>query len=100
MEKITVKYKRGAITLARHLFGYRPADDDLARLAGALDGAEVIVSARKEKGWLYLAIIDSRFDRYETSVSRDGDGSLYAYIHHVYIAPGQTGQGHAFISAE
>jgi hypothetical protein len=94
MENIRVIYKRGAITVARRLFGYRPADDDLARLAGALDGAEVIVSARKDKAWLYLAVNDPRFDRYETSVRRDGNGSLYAYIHHVYVAPGQTGRGH------
>jgi len=91
---ITVTYVRGAIGLARQLFGRRAADDDLARLAGALDGATVIVSAKKKKNWLYLSVSDPRFARYETSVRRDANGNLFAYIHHVYVAAGQTGQGY------
>jgi hypothetical protein len=78
VKDITVIYERGAVGLARQLFGRRPSDGDLARLAGALDGATVIVSAKKKKGWLYLSISDPRFDRYETSVRRDTDGSLFA----------------------
>jgi hypothetical protein len=54
VKDITVIYKRGAVGLARQLFGRRPADEDLARLAGALDGATVIVSAKKKKNWLYV----------------------------------------------
>ena len=84
MKGITVIYERGAVGLARQLFGRRPADDDLARLAGALDGATVIVSAKKKKSWLYLSVRDLRFARYETSVRRDVDGGLFAYIHHTF----------------
>lgn len=94
MKDITVIYKRGAVGLARQLFGHRPADDDLARLAGAMDGATVIVSANRKKNWLYLFVSDPRFDRYETSVRRDADSRLFAYIHHVYVAAGHTGQGY------
>ncbi|MGH9835907.1 MAG: hypothetical protein ACRD9Y_23040 [Blastocatellia bacterium] len=66
VKDITVIYKQGAVKLARQLFGDRPADGDLARLAGVLDGATVIVSARKKKNWLYLSVNDPRFDRYES----------------------------------
>ena len=98
---ITVNYELGAAAFAERLFGFRPADDELACLAGALDGATVNVSVRVKKGWLYLAVDDpTRFEVYETSVRHDGQGELFAYIHEVRVAVGQGGQGlgiHAFI---
>ncbi|MGH9845218.1 MAG: hypothetical protein ACREEM_41405 [Blastocatellia bacterium] len=66
----------------------------MARLAGALAGATVNVAVNQKKGWLYLTINDARFERYETSIRKDADGSLLAYIHHAYAAPGQSGKGH------
>ena len=90
---ITVNYEDGALEFANQLFGFQPADTDLAALAGALDGATVQVSIRRTKGWLYLTVNDHRFERYETSIRKDADGSLFAYIHHVYAAVGYSGQG-------
>jgi hypothetical protein len=91
---ITVKYELGAAEFAEKLFGFRPADDDLASLAGALDGATVNVSVRVKKSWLYLAVDDpTRFEVYETSVRRDAADALFAYIHEVRVAAGQGGQG-------
>ncbi|MEP7337128.1 MAG: hypothetical protein ABI977_05240 [Acidobacteriota bacterium] len=40
-----------AFELAGQLFGHQPTDNDLACLAGALDGATVSVSARKTDDW-------------------------------------------------
>jgi hypothetical protein len=94
VKETEINYEEGALELALQLFGRQPADDDLARLAGALDGATVNVSVKKQKGWLYLTVNDARFERYETSVRKDADGSLFAYIHHAYAAAGQSGQGH------
>jgi hypothetical protein len=54
----------------------------------------VIVSAREKKGWLYLSVDDpSRFEVYDTSIRRDSNGNLFAYIHEVRTAAGQGGQG-------
>jgi hypothetical protein len=93
VQAVTINYKTGAVKLAHQLLGRRLADEDLARLAGALDGARVNVSAKK-KGWLYLAVGDpARFEVYETSVRRDLRGDLYAYIHEVRTAVGRRGQG-------
>lgn len=94
MNEITINYEEGALEFAQQLFGRQPADDELARLAGALDGAAVSVAVRQKKGWLYLTINDIRFERYETSIRKDADGSLFAYIHHAYAAPGQSGKGY------
>ena len=91
---ITVNYEPDAAAFAERLFGYRPADDELACLAGLLDGATVTVSVKRQKSWLYLSVNDPRFERYETSVRKDVDGGLFAYIHHTYVAAGQTGQGY------
>jgi len=94
VQAITVNYKAGAVKFARQLLGRRPADEDMARLAGALDGAIVIVSVKKKKGWLYLVVDDpARFEVSETSVRRDERGDLYAYIHEVRTAVGRRGQG-------
>jgi hypothetical protein len=82
---------RGEVT---RFFGRLLTDDELFRLAGALPGATVTVSVRQQHGWLYLKVDDWRFERYETSIRRDRDGSLFAYLHHVYVAGGQRGQGH------
>jgi hypothetical protein len=41
---ITVKYERGAIKFAERMLATRPRNDDLARLAGALDGATVEIN--------------------------------------------------------
>lgn len=90
---ITVNYEDGALEFANQLFGFQPADEDLAWLAGALNGATVLVSVRRTKGWLYLTVNDHRFERYETSIRKDADGGLFAYIHHVYAAVGYSGQG-------
>ncbi len=91
---INIKYEPGAAEFTERMFGFRPADDDLACLAGALDGATVNVSVRVKKGWLYLAVDDStRFEVYETSVRCDAQGELFAYIHEVRVAVGQGGQG-------
>jgi hypothetical protein len=94
VQAVTINYKTGAVKLARQLLGRRPADEELARLAGALDGARVNVTAKKKKSWLYLAVDDpARFEVYETSVRRDARGDLYAYIHEVRTAVGRRGQG-------
>jgi hypothetical protein len=94
VKDITLKYELGAAEFAKGMFGFRPANDDLTSLAGALDGAMVNVSVRVKKGWLYLAVDDpTRFEVYETSVRRDAQGELFAYIHEVRVAPGQGGQG-------
>ncbi|MGH9844834.1 MAG: hypothetical protein ACREEM_39460, partial [Blastocatellia bacterium] len=91
---VTVKYERGAIKFVERMLATRPADDDLARLAGALDGAMVIVSVWKKKGWLYLSVDDpSRFEICDTSLRRDVAGNLFAYIHEVRTAMQQGGQG-------
>jgi hypothetical protein len=59
-----------------------------------LDGAVVNVSVRAQKGWLYLAVSDpARFEVYETSVRRDAADKLFAYIHEVRVALGQSQQG-------
>lgn len=94
VKETEINYEEGAFEFTQQLFGRQPADDDLARLAGALDGATVNVSVKKKKGWLYLTVNDARFERYETSVRKDADGNLFAYIHHAYAAAGQSGQGH------
>jgi hypothetical protein len=94
VKEITVNYEEGVLEFAQQLFGRQPADDELARLAGALAGATVNVAVRPKKGWLYLTINDARFERYETSIRKDADGSLFAYIHHAYAAPGQSGKGY------
>lgn len=94
VQAITIQYELGAAEFAEQLFGFPPADYDLACLAGALNGATVNVSVRVKKGWLYLAIDDpTRFEVYETSVRRDAQGELFAYIHEVRVAVGQGGQG-------
>ena len=91
---ITIKYELSAAEFAENLFGFRPANDDLASLAVALDGATVNVSVRVKKGWLSLAVDDpTRFEVYETSVRRDAQGGLFAYIHEVRAAVGQGGHG-------
>ena len=91
---VTLHYETGAAEFAARLFGFAPAAVDLARLAGALDGAAVQVSVRADKGWLYLAVDDpAHFEVYETSVRREADGKLFAYIHEVRVAPGQGGGG-------
>lgn len=93
MEEIVVNYEAGALEFAQQLFGRQPADDELAWLAGALPGATVNVAVRQQKGWLYLTISDARFDRYESSIRKDADGSLFAYIHHAYAAAERRRQG-------
>jgi hypothetical protein len=94
VKEISVNYEAGARAFAQQLFGQRLADAELAHLAGALSGATVRVALRAKRGWLYLTVSDARFDRYETSIRKDEDGSLFAYIHHAYVAAGQRGQGH------
>lgn len=95
VKRVKVNYAAGAYEFALQLFGRQPADEELAQLAGALDGATVEVSVRRQKGWLYLAVDDpARFERYETSVRQDADGSLFAYLHHVDTVAGQSGRGH------
>ncbi len=94
VQNVIIKYEPGAAGFTERLFGFRPAEDDLACLAGALDGATVNVSVRVVKGWLYLAVADpTRFEVYETSVRRDAQGELFAYIHEARAAIGQGGQG-------
>ena len=94
VQAITIKYELGAAEFAERIFGFRPANDALAYLAGALDGATVKVSVRVKKGWLFLALDDpARFEVYETSVRHDAQGKLFAYIHKVRVAIGQGGQG-------
>lgn len=94
MPDITIHYDPGAAEFAAKLFGVQPADEDLVRLAGALEGATVNVSVRENKGWLYLTVTDPvRFEVYETSVRRDVEGSLFGYIHEVRVAVGQGGHG-------
>ena len=94
MNEVAVNFEAGAREFARQLFGYQPAEADLARLAGALPGATVKVAVRRQKGWLYLTVSDARFERYETSIRQDADGSLFAYLHHIYAATGQRGKGY------
>ena len=94
MNEININFEAGAREFARQLFGYQPAEAELARLAGALLGAAVKVAVRRQKGWLYLTVSDARFERYETSIRQDADGSLFAYIHHAYAATGQRGKGY------
>jgi hypothetical protein len=93
VKDVTVNYEDGVLELMLRLFGQLPNDEELAGLAGALPGAEVNVAIRRQKGWLYLTLSDARFERYETSIRKDIDGSLFAYIHHAYAAAGQRGQG-------
>lgn len=94
MEKTNVNYEPGAAEFARQLIGREFSDEDLAHLAGTLDGATVNVAVRQKKGWLYLAVDDpARFEVYETSVRPDANGELYGYIHEVRAASGQRGQG-------
>ena len=84
MASINVNYQAGAAQFARQLIGRSFSDEELAHLAGALDGATVNVTVRQKKGWLYLAVDDpARFDAYETSIRRDGNGELYGHIHEV-----------------
>lgn len=88
----TIHYLPAAPPLAVSLFGHALADEEIAWLAGALDGAEVIVSSRKSG--LYLEVKDApRFAAYETSIRTDADGSLWDYLHDVRIAAGLGGQG-------
>ena len=88
----TIQYLPAAKTLATILFGRALADEEIAWLAGALDGAEVIVS--KRKSGLYLEVKDTdRFVAYETSIRKDANGSLWAYLHDVRTAAGLRGQG-------
>lgn len=94
MQAITINYETGAAEFAEKMFGSLPDNDALACLAGALDGAMVNVSVRVKKGWLYLAVNDpARFEVYETSVRRDAQDTLFAYIHEVRVAVGRSGQG-------
>ena len=87
-----INYCEGATELIQSLFGFALTEEEVGFLAGALDGAEVIVSVRKVG--LYLEVKDAgRFESYETSVRRDGDGGLWAYIHEVRTAPGLRGKG-------
>jgi hypothetical protein len=87
-----IKYGEGAVELTQSLFGRAVTDDEIGFLAGALDGAEVIVSVRKVG--LFLDVKDAgRFETYETSIRRDADGSLWAYIHDVRTTAGLRGQG-------
>jgi hypothetical protein len=72
VKETEINYEEGAFEFTQRLFGRQPADDDLARLAGALDGATVNVSVKKKKGWLYLTVNDARFERYETSIRLSG----------------------------
>ena len=51
MKEIVVNYEAGARELAQQLFGRQLADDELARLAGALSGATVKVTGRQQKGY-------------------------------------------------
>jgi len=94
MEKIQVHYEEGALEFAWQLFGQIFNDEDLAYLAGALDGATVNVNVSRQKNWLYLSVVDpSRFEVYETSIRYDAKGELYGYIHEVRTAIGQRGKG-------
>lgn len=81
MEDLSVIYETGAQAYAQQLFGDPPPDETLARLAGALDGAQVTVSVRRVG--LFLAVTHPWFECYETSIRRDADGGLYAYLHDV-----------------
>lgn len=81
MQSISVIYETGAQAYAQKLFGSPPPDETLARLAGALDGAQVCVSVRRVG--LFLAVTHPWFECYETSVRRDADGGLFAYLHDV-----------------
>lgn len=90
MQEIVI-YQEGARFLAQSYFGRALADEEIAHLAGALDGAEVIVSARRIG--LYLEVKDTRFQRYETSIRQDTDGSLFAFLHHIYAAQPKQGFG-------
>ncbi len=87
-----IHYREGAAEHVQTLFGRDLTDEEVGVLAGALDGAEVIVLQRKVG--LYLEVHDpARFETYETSIRRDFDGSLWAYIHDVRTAAGLRGQG-------
>lgn len=81
MKNISVHYEAGAAELAQQLFGTLPPDEEIAGLAGAMDGAQVTVSVRRVG--LFLAVEHPWFECYETSVRRDPNGDLYAYIHDV-----------------
>ena len=94
MKDIQVICEEGAAELVKLLFGQKVRGEELAGLAGALDGAMVNVTVRRSKGWLYLAVNDpARFEVYETSIRRDENGDLYGYIHEVRVAVGQGGRG-------
>lgn len=91
-KSFTINYTPAALALTQRLFGRALADDEIGWLAGALDGAEVVVSKRKVG--LFLEVKDTgRFETYETSIRTDADGSLWAYLHDVRTAASQRGQG-------
>lgn len=66
MRNWTINYKTVAVKLARQLLGRRPADEELARLARALDGATVNVTVKKKKAgsiWRWTILRALRFTR-------------------------------------
>ena len=81
MENISINYEAGAVELIAQLFAPPPSEAEIAQLAGALDGARVDVSVRRVG--LFLAVAHPWFECYETSIRRDRNGDLYAYIHDV-----------------
>lgn len=78
---ISVNYEKGAAELAQQLFGALPPDEEIAGLAGALEGA--LVKAAVRRAGLYLAVEHPWFECYETSIRRDRNNDLYAHIHDV-----------------
>lgn len=91
-QRFVIHYQKSAKEFARQLFGRDLADEEIGFLAGALDGAEAVVSVRKVG--LFLEVKDTgRFETYETSIRCDANGSLWAYIHDVRTAPGLGGKG-------
>lgn len=81
MKDISVHYEIGAAELAHRLFGALPPEEEMAALAGALDGGQVRISVRRVG--LFLAVEHQWFECYETSIRMDEDGKLFAYIHDV-----------------
>ena len=82
---LTIVYQTGSRDLARQLFGRVVANETLARAVGALDGAEVTFSVRRE--WLFAEIKHLYVEAQECSIRRDSYGELYLYIHELTKRP-------------